>query len=122
MNLGALKDYNEDYSNCIDKCSLNRSDKTARLGYDNNYCLLGCNKFYTNLRQNNIPSFPLYPDHLSMSRNSCKLGTNVYDTLRCQNYQFNRLRCIEQCDIDKKFMTAHGYNRCVDLCSSYAAR
>ena len=116
MILGALTNYNKDYTNCISSCDFHRTDKTARLSYDNNACILACNKYYTLLRKQNIPSHPITKDPYVFSRSFCHHIQHVSEKLSCQEKYFRLFHCFENCENNKGLMSNYDYNRCINRC------
>lgn len=109
MRVGALADYINGYTNCIDKCDFDKSDKTQRLGYDNILCLLNCNNYYSNLERERLPDRKLYQDNFPQK---CLNEPTLNKQFQC--YQTNY--CLQQCNLNKHLMTDTNMKICKNKC------
>jgi hypothetical protein len=107
--IGGLANYVKGYTNCLDQCDFDKSDKTQRLGFDNTSCLLKCNTYYNYLERHRLPDKSFYPDVIPKQ---CLTQPTLQAQGKC--YQFSY--CLKQCELDKNLMTQDNMKRCVDRC------
>lgn len=122
--VGALNKYIHDYTNCINNCDFYTSDKTKRLGYDNNMCLLRCNSYFTSLRKNGFPTERIcFQDNetpipfLSYDSSSCN-NLKGEKKLKCLENQYQIFTCKKQCDLNGSFFSPFQKQVCYNLCET----
>jgi len=123
--IGALNKYIHDYTTCINECDFYNTDKTQRLGYDNNLCLFKCNSYFTQLRKNNYPTEKIFfPDksvlpapYLTYDKAACD-SQPAQSKLACMEKQYQQFICKKQCDLDGRFFTPYRKQICYNLCES----
>jgi hypothetical protein len=116
--IGALNEYLKDYTECVNRCDFYNTDKTKRLGYDNNLCLLKCNSFYTYLRKNHIPSHGVYFADESGPRRVIKIDDTCGNDLKCMEQNYQKNECKKQCYLNQSFFSPYRLKRCFYFCDS----